>query len=549
MENNHDNVNNNSNDNRNNDDNSNQDRNFNQNLVKFSSPLFSGSGNCAECHSNIKDNSGEDVSIDSDWRSTMMANSAKDPLFIAKVHSEIIRNQSYREIIEKKCATCHMPMAKVEAENEGQTIKIFEDGFLNKNNKYHIEAMDSVSCSVCHQIQDTNLGKKESFSGKFVIDTITQKPDRAIFGQFQNVFTTPMRNRVGFTPTYSSHIESSKLCATCHTLFTPTIDKSGNIVGEIPEQTPYLEWEHSDYGDGKNKDDISCQQCHMRLAKGKAPLARIPPFLDAKEPFYKHYFVGGNVFMLNILKNNIAELELTAEKEHFDRTINRTIDMLENRTANVEIGSIRMNGSVLEIPITVKNLTGHKLPTGYPSRRVWIHLTVKDYNGNIIFESGKVGKDGKIIGNDADEKNLYEPHYNIINSADKVQIYESIMIDTENKVTYTLLRGKEYIKDNRILPKGFDKSTASKDIAVKGNANTDADFVGGQDKILYKVNVNGYTRPFTIEVELRYQSVSYRYFKDLLKDKQKSEFVSRFERMYLNQENIGHIISKEIKTY
>ena len=515
-------------------------------LPKFSTHLFSGSGNCAECHSNLKDSSGEDVSIDSDWRSTMMANSAKDPLFLAKVSSEIIRNPDHRATIEKKCATCHMPMAKVEAEYNGDTVKIFRNGFLDKNNKYHTQARDGVSCSLCHQIQDIDLGTKESFSGKFKIDTVTKKPDREIFGPFQDVFTGPMRNRVGFTPTYSQHIKSSKLCATCHTLYTPTVDSNGNIVGEIPEQTPYLEWEHSDFGDGKNNDDISCQQCHMALASGKVKLANMPPFLEGREPFYKHYFVGGNLFMLNILKENISELGITAEEKHFDATISRTKDMLENKTATVEIENVTLKNDVLYVPVKVINLAGHKLPTGYPSRRVWIHLTVKDAEGNTVFESGNVDRYGKIVGNYADEKNLYEPHYNVIDSPDKVQIYESIMIDTEGKITYTLLKGKEYIKDNRILPKGFNKDTAPKDIDVKGKAKTDPDFTGGQDKILYKINVSNSTPPFTIEVELKYQSVSYRYFQDLIEDKENSRYISKFEEYYLKQENTGYTISKKV---
>ena len=54
--------------------------------------------------------------------------------------------------------------------------------------------------------------------------------------------------------------------------------------------------------------------------------------------------------------------------------------------------------------ISIENLGGHKLPTAYPSRRVWLHLTVRDSRGNALFESGALHPDGSIEGNDNDEK-------------------------------------------------------------------------------------------------------------------------------------------------
>ncbi len=528
--------------------NQNQNNNiYSTELIKFQTKHFSGSGNCAECHSNLTDGE-NDVSIDKDWRSTMMANSSKDPFWQAKVHTEILRNPDYEDTIVEKCATCHMPMAKKQAEFDGEEIEIFEDGFLDPDNDYHKLAMDGVSCTVCHQIQDDGkLGTKDSFSGNFTIDKDTPRPDRPIFGHFPDPFPNPMRRHVEFTPVYSPHTLESKLCATCHTLYTPTVDENGNIVGEIPEQTPYLEWEYSRFGDGTS-DDISCQGCHMPVAKGAVVISNRPRTIQPRKPFYKHYFVGGNVFMLNIFKRNIQELGLTAEEEHFERTIQRTKDMLES-SAQLNIETITQNGDFLEIPVTVINKSGHKLPTGYPSRRVWIHLVVKDKDGNIVFESGSSTRDGKIIGNDADYGSGYEPHYQIIDSQDKVQIYEPVMADTQGNVTYTLLKGAYYIKDNRLLPEGFDKQNAPSDIQVKGDAQVDPDFVGGQDRVLYKVDISGYEGPFTVEAYLKYQSIAYSFYKDLLKDESNSKYVKVFKVLYEEENNQGYIISTDTKTF
>src|SRR5574338_1556132 len=50
--------------------------------------LFSHSDNCIACHNNLSTEGGEDVSIGTMWRGTMMANSARDPYWQASVRRE-----------------------------------------------------------------------------------------------------------------------------------------------------------------------------------------------------------------------------------------------------------------------------------------------------------------------------------------------------------------------------------------------------------------------------------------------------------------------------
>ena len=50
-------------------------------LTLFETEDFSGSGICALCHSGLRDAAGNDVSNDAHRRSTMMANSSKDPFW------------------------------------------------------------------------------------------------------------------------------------------------------------------------------------------------------------------------------------------------------------------------------------------------------------------------------------------------------------------------------------------------------------------------------------------------------------------------------------
>src|SRR6202040_560985 len=143
----------------------------------------------------------------------------------------------------------------------------------------------------------------------------------------------------------------------------------------------------------------------------------------------------------------------------------------------VTIRKVDVVSSQLSADVFVENLTGHKLPTAFPSRRAWLHLVVRDVNGRTVFESGALNPDGSIRGNDNDADPLrFEPHYREIRTADQVQIYESILRDSTGAVTTGLISTVGYLKDNRLLPHGFDKGTADVDVAVHGDAAQDPAF-------------------------------------------------------------------------
>lgn len=189
---------------------------------------------------------------------------------------------------------------------------------------------------------------------------------------------------------------------------------------------------------------------------------------------------------------------------------------LKMRSAEVKITEIESTADGCAITVSINNLAGHKLPTAYPSRRAWIHLKISDSKGNAIFESGALRPDGSIVGNDNDnDAETFEPHYKEIRSPEDVQIYEAIMATPEGKVTTGLLSAIRFIKDNRILPQGFDKRTAQDDIAVQGLAAEDGSFQGGLDTVRYLVDLPSGVAPFTVEAELWYQPISYRWAQNL----------------------------------
>ena len=175
-----------------------------------------------------------------------------------------------------------------------------------------------------------------------------------------------------------------------------------------------------------------------------------------------------------------------------------------------------MEGDRLRAEIAVENLGGHKLPTAYPSRRAWLHVVVRDRNGAVVFESGALNPDGSVNGNDNDaDAAKFEPHYTEITGPGQVQIYESILGDARDGVTTGLLQATHYLKDNRLLPRGFDKRTAGADIAVDGGAEGDPDFVAAGDRVRYAIPLGGASGPFTVSAELLYQPIGFRWASNL----------------------------------
>jgi hypothetical protein len=325
------------------------------------------------------------------------------------------------------------------------------------------------------------------------------------------------------------------MCATCHTLYTPYVDAAGEIAGVFPEQMAYQEWQASTFG-----GSISCLGCHMPAAQGSVQLSTTggPP----RSPFYQHASVGGNAYMADILRTFGEELEVTASSAQFQHERELVEQQLQQRTASLALKQLTVGGSTLTVDVAVGVMTGHKFPTGFPARRAWIHLTVQDAGGQVIFESGAVNPDGSIVGNDNDaDAATYEAHYLAIDSPDQVQIYESIMGDSEGKVTTILLKGASYLKDNRLLPAGFDKGAALADIAVHGAAMEDPDFAGGSDQIQYVLDLDDAEGPFTVTAELLYQSIGLRWADNLRR--YKAPEPERFVRYYEQVPNRPVVVS------
>ena len=494
-------------------------------------PLFETSSQCMACHQGMFTPGGEDVSIGTHWRASMMANAARDPYWQAAVRREVLEHGSHATEIQAECSTCHMPMASYEARTAGAGGKVFvhlpasrAPGLAPARSDRL--AMDGVSCTACHQIRPDGLGTRESFVGGFAVDETTPMGAREVFGPFavDSGRERLMHSASGFVPSEADHVASSELCATCHTLYTTALDESGTAAGELPEQVPYLEWRHSGY-----RDERGCVSCHMPVVRDSVAVTGV--LGQPRAEVNRHVFRGGNFFALRMLARYGGELGVTAPAADLEAAARSTVHHLQQRAARLDIEGVAVQDGVLEATVTVENLAGHKLPTAYPSRRAWLHLTVRDRSGKVVFESGAFRPDGSIAGNDNDaDASRYEPHYREIRSPDEVQVYEAIMVDPDVRVTTGLLRAVRFVKDNRVLPAGFEKATADADIAVQGAAADDDDFTEAGDRTRYRVDVGASEGPYRLVAELWYQPVAHRWAMNLA-DHDAAE-TDRFVRWY-----------------
>ena len=478
--------------------------------AKQKTDLFQTSDRCIACHINLITPSGQDVSIGTDWQSSLMANSSRDPYWQASVRREAIDHRESSKLIEEECSSCHLPIIHYEAKQNGVQPEVFKH--LPIDSDENKKAADGVTCSVCHQISKRRLGTRESFNGEFLIDKPENPSVRPEYGPFdidkghQRIMQT---SSGGYQPNDVKHIQQSELCATCHTLYTKALGEGGKVVGELPEQMPYQEWLHSEY-----RDKQSCQACHMPVV---AEPVRITQVLGApRENMARHIFVGANFFMQRMLDRYREELDVVAKPEALTAAANRTVEYLKTKAATLTLANVEVRAGRLHADVTVDNLGGHKLPTAYPARRAWLHFTVRDSDNRIVFESGAVQPNGSIAGNDNDDDpNRFEPHYREITRPDQVQIYEAILRNEKGAVTTSLLSAVSYLKDNRLLPHGFDKATASKDVAVHGDAAEDAGFTAAGHRLHYAVPIANAQGPFRVEAELWYEPIGFRWATNL----------------------------------
>ena len=346
--------------------------------------VFSSASQCAQCHSGsdtVMNYQGRDVSPYTNWRHDMMAHAVNDPYYQAVVEDETHLFPHLKGFIEDTCLSCHAPMGFTHFH---QTTPGEESYYSFAQAMAEDIGREGISCTACHQMKDVNLGDIASMSGQYTINTEADRDTDGklpLYGPYNSPHGQAMQSQTQYAPTFpiTAHMGESKLCASCHNLYTPTLDLDGQpfevdiegTVAQFPEQTPYFEWQNSLYAVKGTPDYRSCQGCHMPEPEPDyaTAISTRPQNSPLRSPFAIHELVGGNTQLLSMLKTyrDVLGIADSTTEAGFDAKIEQTRKMLR-RAATLEIGPTSfITPETLSIPLTVTNRSGHKLPTSFPS--------------------------------------------------------------------------------------------------------------------------------------------------------------------------------------
>ncbi len=428
-----------------------------------------------------------------------MAFAARDPFYLATFAEELTVT-SAKDQVERACTRCHAPAASLEHEQQGGHTSFAE--LTADSSVFGSLAREGVGCSLCHQIAAAGLGEGESFGGGFRVGF-----DREMFGPFQDPATDPMEFFVDFTPSYGAHITDSALCGSCHTVLTPVLGADGAPTGgDFLEQASFLEWRNS-----AAAEEGSCSDCHLpsREPDGSAlttAIARYPEALPDRAPYGRHTFVGANAYVLSLLADNVEWSGTDVPKAEIVASAGRS-ELHLSEAASLTVVDHDLSPTQLTMTVEVRNRAGHKLPTGYPTRRVWLHVRAEDEAGAVLFESGGFDERGAIV--DASgvplDTSAPWPHRDVVDAPDQVQVYEAVAVDAQGALAKRPLAAATYAKDNRILPFGWRDDDTWIDWIDPVGVGDDPSFVGGSDRTTFVIPAAGVR---TVQVELLYQTVS-----------------------------------------
>jgi hypothetical protein len=398
----------------------------------------------------------------------MMAQSARDPIFHAAM---TIANQDVNDS-GTLCIRCHMPGGFI----QGRAMPADGSALIDDD-------FDGVSCDICHRMVDPVYSTNNPFEDIDILADLANSGDlpwQAANGSYiideYAVRRGPLdddviQNMHGVDMLTSPHHEEAAFCGACHDLSNPVLSlqadgtfmpnamgaahPTGDIHEMMPEQRTYSEWLNSSFAqpegvvfeDGRFTDNNggnavnSCQDCHMPDNPGALCVFWEIEEVGLRDHIPEHSFVGANSWVLGAVRNLYDDNETGLSDESMALAHSRTETFMQ-KASDMELSQ---ESNQLNVRIT--NMTGHKLPTGYPEgRRMWLNIKFLDASGSLIEERGMY--DWVTADLVEDDTKVYEPKYGMTQEMAKIT-------NLPAGESFHLVLNNTLLFDNRIPPMGF----------------------------------------------------------------------------------------------
>jgi hypothetical protein len=310
-------------------------------------PIFESPDNCASCHGGYD----EQVESDYSWRGSMMAQAARDPIWLAAITvagQDAIWAVGNPNAIDL-CIRCHSPTGWLEGRSDPTNLSLLTGADFW-----------GVQCDFCHKMIDpfAALGQPDvpadsdplaialaqitmnrdisvllnhtMFNGTSFLNSTSQLPmyygdgmlpnyvesgagqffiDNSSLKRGQHFDASPLHDF-----NYSRFHDSKYFCSSCHDVSNSVLASvvMGNETPETLSPQVYFhvertnsEFQISAYGEGGAETDIQgldwadkCQDCHMKDVTGKSTIF---PATPTRDDISTHDFPGGNQWILKIL--------------------------------------------------------------------------------------------------------------------------------------------------------------------------------------------------------------------------------------------------------
>jgi len=420
----------------------------------FEGGSFQASSACITCHGGYANG----VEPGHNWKGSMMAQAARDPLFYACLAVAEQDAPSSGDL----CIRCHAPFSWLSGKSQPTS-----------GARIDATGRDGVSCDFCHRLVDPVYKPGTSPAADSTVLAMLPAHVPTTYGNGQYVVDPSNVKRGPFADAVSSHAfvaspfhTRSDLCGTCHDVSNPVYTRvSGSKYAPGPFDTPadsispltllplertYSEWRNSAFpagvwapafaGNAPGGVVSACQDCHLRQVTGQGCS---DPSAPVRTNLPLHDMTGGNAWMGGVIATLFpAEVDTSAISDARTRARGTLAKAaLLDATVAAEVDSFALS-------VKVTNLTGHKLPTGYPEgRRMWINVVARDAAGIVLYESA-----------------AYDTATGILSLDPQARVYEaSLGLSPGLASALGLAAGPAFhfalndtlYKDNRIPPAGF----------------------------------------------------------------------------------------------